>query len=142
MSVAVGLLGPVTLAVDGRSVPLAGLRRRAIVAVLAAARAAVPLDRPADAVWSDTGRPPARNTVEVHVHQLRQLLGPHSTALRHTPAGYRLADVQVDVHVAEAGLRAARTGERAADLVGAAAAYSAVLARWRGEFCADLAELK
>jgi SARP family transcriptional regulator, regulator of embCAB operon len=139
--IAVGLLGPVGLAVDGRPVELTGLRRRAVLAVLAAANTAVPLDRLADAAWSDTGSPPARNTVQVHVHQLRQLLAPHSELLRHTSAGYRLGDVEVDVRVVEDGLSRARAADRGGDLIGATAAYRDALGRWRGEFCADLTEL-
>jgi SARP family transcriptional regulator, regulator of embCAB operon len=141
---AIGVLGPVTCAVDGEPVPLAGLRRRALVAVLATARTAVPHDRLAAAVWSDTGEPPSRNTVQVHVHQLRQALGPHSPALRHTPGGYRLdgPEIETDVAAAEAALRRARAADQARDDRGAATAYREVLARFRGAFCADLAELE
>jgi DNA-binding SARP family transcriptional activator len=136
----VGLLGPVTLSVDGRGIALAGTRRRALVAVLAASRSPVPFDRLTDAVWSDGAAPPARNTVQVHVHQLRQAIAPRSPALRHTPAGYRLDDAVVDVRLVEDGLRAARAAERAGDLVGASSSLRAALGRFRGEFCADLPE--
>lgn len=139
---AIGVLGPVTCTVDGDPVPLAGLRRRALVAVLATARTAVPHDRLAAAVWSDTGEPPSRNTVQVHVHQLRQALGPYSPALRHTSAGYRLDGPEIDVTAAEGALRRARAADQARDDRGAATAYREVLARFRGAFCADLTELE
>lgn len=137
----VSLLGPVRLVVNGRETELVGLRRRAVLAVLATAHTAIPLDRLADAAWSDTGRPPARNTVQVHVHQLRRLLAPHADRLRHTPAGYRFDPVEVDVRVAEDEMRRARAADRGGDLVGAAAGFRSVVAHFRGEFCADLLDL-
>jgi len=68
-------------------------------------------------------------------------LAPHADRLRHTSAGYRLDPVVVDVQVVEEGLRRARAADRGGDLAGAAAGYREALARWRGEFCADLADL-
>ncbi|MCO1658674.1 BTAD domain-containing putative transcriptional regulator [Pseudonocardia humida] len=139
MSVAVGLLGEVTLTVDGERRAVAGVRRRAVLAVLAAsAGSPVAVDRLHDAVWSDTGSPASRGTLQVHVHGLRQELAPHAGVLTHTSAGYRLDDVEVDVRQAEDALRRARAADRAGDAAGAEAAYRAGLALWRGEFCADL----
>lgn len=137
--VEVGLLGPVTLAVDGLVTPVTGVRQRAVLAVLAASTpAAVPAERLADAVWSDTGRPASRSTLQVHVHQLRRLLGRHGGTLRHTAAGYLLDGADVDLRAGEEQLRRARAAERAGDIVGAAACFRLGLAQWRGEFCADL----
>jgi DNA-binding SARP family transcriptional activator len=136
--VAVRLLGPVLLTVDGAPAPLAGARQRALLAALATAPdTAVTADRLAEAVWSDTGRPAARSTLHVHVHQVRRALGPHAEALRYGPAGYRLA-VATDLADVEAALRRARAADRAGDAVAAAAGYRAALDRWRGELCADL----
>jgi DNA-binding SARP family transcriptional activator len=139
MSVAVGLLGEVTLTVDGEPRSIAGVRRRAVLAVLAAsAGAPVAVDTLREAVWSDTGVPASRGTLQVHVHGLRQDLAPHAHVLTHTPAGYRLDGVDVDVRRAEDALRRARAADRAGDAAGAEAAYRAGLALWRGGFCADL----
>jgi DNA-binding SARP family transcriptional activator len=138
--IVVGLLGPVVLTVDGQPRPVGGLRRRAVLAVLAASSgAAVPVQRLHDAVWSDTGNPAAKTTLQVHVHGLRQVLAPHGDAVQHTPAGYRLA-AATDVGQAEDALRRARAAERAGDAAGAARGFRAALALWRGEFCADLAD--
>jgi DNA-binding SARP family transcriptional activator len=135
---AVGLLGPVVLTVDGEPVALSGARQRALLAALAAAAgAAVPADRLAEAVWSDTGKPAARSTLHVHVHQVRRALGPHAEALQHGPAGYRLVAAS-DVQDVEDGLRRARAADRAGDVAAAVAGYRSALARWRGELCADL----
>jgi DNA-binding SARP family transcriptional activator len=134
----VGLLGPVMLTVDGENVALAGARQRALLAALTAAGGgAVPADRLAEAVWSDTGRPSARSTLHVHVHQVRRALGRHAEALQHGPAGYQLV-AGSDVQDVEDGLRRARAADRAGDAAAAAAGYRSALARWRGEFCADL----
>ncbi|WP_164842216.1 BTAD domain-containing putative transcriptional regulator [Actinoplanes solisilvae] len=134
----VGLLGPVVLTVDGEPVALAGARQRALLAALtAAAGAAVPADRLAEAMWSDTGQPAARSTLHVHVHQLRRTLGPQAAALQYGPAGYRLVAAS-DVQAVEDGLRRARAADQTGDVAGAAAGYRSALARWRGEFCADL----
>jgi DNA-binding SARP family transcriptional activator len=141
--VAVGLLGPFTLVVDGVAVPVGSLRRRAVLAALAASSgAAVRADRVAEAIWSDTGRPASRSTLQVHVHQARQLLGPHSDLLRHTPAGYRLDGIDLDVRTVEERLRQGRVADRAGDAVVASAHYRAALALWRGQFCADLVDLE
>jgi SARP family transcriptional regulator, regulator of embCAB operon len=134
----VGLLGPVVLTVDGEPVVLAGARQRALLAVLAAAAGtAVPADRLSEAVWSDTGQPATRSTLHVHVHQLRRALGRHADAVQHGPAGYRLVATS-DVQAVEDGLRRARAANRAGDAAAAIAGYRSALARWRGEFCADL----
>jgi DNA-binding SARP family transcriptional activator len=134
----VGLLGPVVLTVDGEPVALAGARQRALLAALtAAAGTAVPADRLSEAVWSDTGQPAARSTLHVHVHQVRRALGHQAAALRLGPAGYQLVAAS-DVQAVEDGLRRARAADRAGDAAAAAAGYRSALARWRGEFCADL----
>jgi SARP family transcriptional regulator, regulator of embCAB operon len=141
--VAIGLLGPVTLSIGQHSVPIGGIRQRAVFAALAASTdGPMPTDRLAEAVWSDTGRPSSRSTLQVHVHQARKLLGPCGGALRHTPAGYLLDGVRVDVRAVDDGMRRGRAAEGAGDHAGAAAAYRATLALWRGEYCADLADLQ
>jgi SARP family transcriptional regulator, regulator of embCAB operon len=141
MTVVIGLLGAVTLAVDRRPVAIGGLRSRAVLAALAATPGVpIPTERLAEVVWSDTGHPASRSTLLVHVHQARKLLGEHGGALRHTPAGYVLDGVRVDIRDADDGLRRARAAEQAGDVDGASASYRAALALWRGEYCADLAD--
>lgn len=139
VAVEVRLLGPVELAVDGVSVTPGGLRPRAVLAVLAASgEAPVSADKLADAVYSDTGRPASRTTVQVHVHNLRQTLGAYGEALRHGPAGYQLLGVHADIRAAEDEIGRARAAERARDTQRAAAGYRRALEKWRGPFCADL----
>jgi SARP family transcriptional regulator, regulator of embCAB operon len=137
MTVAVGLLGPVTLAVDGHPVRLGGARPRAVLAALAAGSPA-PAERLAEWVWSDTGRPSSRTALHVHVHTVRQALGRHAELLRHTSAGYALVGAEIDVVAAADRIRDARAADEAGDPVAAAGHYRTALALWRGEFCADL----
>ncbi|WP_285507169.1 BTAD domain-containing putative transcriptional regulator [Actinokineospora sp. NBRC 105648] len=139
MAVEVRLLGAVELVVDGTAAGPAGVRPRAVLAVLAASGdTPVPGDRLAEAVYSDTGRPATRTTVQVHVHTVRQALGKHGALLRHTPAGYLLTGAVVDVRAAEDAVALARAADRAGDATGAAFGYRQALSLWRGQFCADL----
>ncbi|MFI6024767.1 BTAD domain-containing putative transcriptional regulator [Amycolatopsis magusensis] len=137
--VEVRLLGPVELVVDGVPATPGGPRPRAVLAVLAASGGApVSADRLAEAVYSDTGRPAARATVQVHVHHLRQTLGAYGTALRHGPGGYQLTGVRADVRAVEDAIGRARAADQARDVQAAAAGYRRALDLWRGPFCADL----
>ena len=139
MKVQVRLLGPVELIVDGATVTPSGVRPRAVLAVLAASGGLpVSAERLTEAVYSDTGRPASRTTVQVHVHTARQALGEHRGALRHTHAGYLLSGPDVDIRRAEDALGQARSADQAGDHLGAAASYRRGLALWRGAFCADL----
>ncbi|WP_158634502.1 BTAD domain-containing putative transcriptional regulator [Amycolatopsis sp. WAC 01375] len=139
VTVEVRLLGPVELVVDGVSATPGGLRPRAVLAVLAASgEAPVNAARLAEAIYSDTGKPASRATVQVHVHNLRQNLGAHGGSLLHGPAGYRLLGVRADIREAEDAIGRARAAERARDTGGAAAGYRRALEVWRGPFCADL----
>ncbi|MEV6906898.1 BTAD domain-containing putative transcriptional regulator [Amycolatopsis sp. NPDC051071] len=139
MTVEVRLLGPVELAVDGVPATPGGSRPRAVLAVLAASGGApVSAGKLAEAVYSDTGKPASRTTVQVHVHNLRQTLGAYGESLRHGPAGYQLLGVQADLRLAEDEIGRARAAELGRDTGGAAAGYRRALELWRGPFCADL----
>ena len=133
------LLGPVDVVADGASRPVNGLRRKAVLAVLALHHGEiVSNDRLADVVWA--GDPPATplNTVQRHVSHLRQVLGRRD-AIVACPPGYRLDPVQVETDVAAAeGL--IRQGAQAADRAHAQQLRDA-LALWRGQPLADVAGL-
>ncbi|HEX6683894.1 MAG TPA: BTAD domain-containing putative transcriptional regulator [Candidatus Limnocylindrales bacterium] len=89
MSLDIRLLGPLEVAVDGRPVWLAG-RLRSVLAVLAmSAGRTVPVERIADALWSQgelPGNP--RASVQTYVARLRGLLG--AGLIGTEPAGYLL----------------------------------------------------
>jgi len=135
----VRLLGPVEVEVDGVFRPVSGLRRKAVLAVLALRRGdIVSHDRLADVIWGD--EPPATplNTLQRHVSHLRQVLGSRD-AIVARPPGYLLDPSRVDTDVATAE-RLIRQGVKAAyhareqQLRGA-------LALWRGQPLSDVAGL-
>jgi DNA-binding SARP family transcriptional activator len=133
------LLGPVDVVADGASFPVNGLRRKAVLAVLALHYGEiVSNDRIADVVWA--GDPPATwlNTVQRHVSYLRQVLGRRD-AIVARPPGYWLDTVhaETDVAVAEGLIR---QGAQVADRAHAQQLRDA-LALWRGEPLADVAGL-
>ena len=133
------LLGPVDVVADGASRPVNGLRRKAVLAVLALHRGEiVSNDRLADVVWA--GDPPATplNTVQRHISHLRQVLGRRD-AIVACPPGYRLDPVYVETDVAAAE-RLIRQGAQVADHAHAQHLRDA-LALWRGQPLADVAEL-
>src|SRR5690242_13857227 len=86
----VRLLGPVDVIHEGMPRPIAGLRRKAVLAVLGlAAGKVVSTDRLIDLVWD--GRPPATalNTMQGHISYLRGVLGSRD-AIVARPQGYQL----------------------------------------------------
>lgn len=123
----VGVLGPVSLEVDGEQVKVAGTIRRALLARLALAHGdAVTVDRLIEDLWS--GAPPktAVGTIQTYVSQLRRHLGD---ALVTRASGYalELPDEAVDARRFEAALRAGQPEDS--------------LCEWRGSPLAELAEL-
>ncbi len=137
--VRVRLLGPIDVVIDGVPRPLPGLRRRAIVAMLALRRGeVVSTDSLIETVWSD-GAPSTLNTIQANISQLRHLLGARD-AIVARPPGYVLAgaDEPTDVEEAER-LIAQGTGPIAAE--DQARHLRAALALWRGPSLADVAEV-
>jgi DNA-binding SARP family transcriptional activator len=133
------LLGPVDVIAEGPSRPVNGLRRKAVLAVLALHRGeVVSNDRLADVVWA--GDPPATplNTMQRHVSYLRQVLGRRDAIVTHSP-GYRLNPDQVETDVAAAE-RLIQQGTQVADDAHAQQLRDA-LALWRGYPLADVAGL-
>ncbi|MFE0751538.1 ATP-binding protein [Gordonia sp. NPDC058843] len=108
-AVDVGVLGPLTLSVGGRGVPVTGDRRRALLALLATAgRHGLGTGRLVDALWGES--PPREPLAALHnlVSRLRRHLGASAHLLERRPAGYRLivtvdADVVRDLLAAAAG---------------------------------------
>ncbi len=141
-AVEVSLLGALELRVDGRLVPLNGLKQRAIVAHLALQPGHVaPVASILDAVWGEPVPDRAEHTLQQHVFALRKLLDPDrsatSPALVTQSPGYRLDAVVGDLarfeDEAAAGSAAASEGRWDA----AADACARALACWRGPAIAD-----
>ncbi|MCE7010312.1 helix-turn-helix domain-containing protein [Kibdelosporangium philippinense] len=70
------ILGPVDVTVNGIPRPVRGLRRKAVLAVLALrAGEIVSADRLTDVVWDEEAPRTAANTLQSHVSYLRGVLG-------------------------------------------------------------------
>jgi len=138
--VQVRLLGPVDVLVDGAPRPVTGLRRKAVLAVLALHRGAiVGTDRLVDAVWADDTPSTVVNTLQRHISHLRQVLGDRA-AIVARPPGYllELGPDGTDVQVAE---RLIRLGGQATDGNERARHLQSALDLWRGRALADVAAL-
>ncbi len=131
-----GILGPLELEDDGRSVALPAAKHRALLAILLLhANELVSSDRLIEELWAGQPPPSARKTLQTYVSKLRQVLG--GAALVTRPAGYelRVEPGRLDLHRFErlvAESREAAPREAAAKLRDA-------LALWRGPALADIA---
>jgi DNA-binding SARP family transcriptional activator len=135
--VRVRLLGPVDVAVDGRSRPVNGLRRKAVLAALALHDGqAVSTDRLVDVVWGESAPPTVVNSLQTHIWYLRGVLGSRE-AIVARPPGY-LLNLGVDGTDAQAAERLLRQGRQAADPAQGAQDLRAALALWRGPPLADV----
>ncbi|GAA4364657.1 BTAD domain-containing putative transcriptional regulator [Nocardioides caricicola] len=88
---AVDLLGPLALRVDGAPVAVPGRQRRVLLALLALAGGRpVGVGRLIDALWEDAPPENAEQALYNHVSRLRGHLRPHGDRLERVAAGYRL----------------------------------------------------
>src|SRR5712691_1499575 len=130
------ILGPLEVVDEGRSLPLGGLRQRALLAILLLHRnEVVATERLMAELCGE--KPPATGakTVHVYVSRLRKTLGKGILLSR--PPGYllRLEPGQLDLDRFEAFFEEARKSDRA----GAAAKLREALSLWRGPPLADFA---
>jgi DNA-binding SARP family transcriptional activator len=124
--------------VDGIARSVAGLRRKAVLAVLALrADEVVSVDHLVEVVWGETAPHTAAATLQNHVSYLRGVLGARS-AIVARPPGYTLtiAPDATDIEVAE---RLIRQGKKAVDPVERATTLRAAMSLWRGRPLADVA---
>src|SRR5436190_358225 len=135
------ILGPLEVAEGGRSLPLGPPLRRLLLAVLLCQpNQAVTLDRLVDLLWP--GRPPrtAAKNVQVHVYQLRKVLG--ADRIRRDPHGYLIVvdpgerDADVFEEATATGVLALRSGNAQA----ARTELRRALGQWRGPVLAGLAD--
>jgi DNA-binding SARP family transcriptional activator/tetratricopeptide (TPR) repeat protein len=127
---AVGLLGPLTVAVAGHPIELPAGRLRALLAVLAlGAGQTVSVDRLATAVWGEDPPGDARANVQTNVKRLRHVLGGGLIVTRR--GGYVL-DVAADRVDALRFVRLLDEAATAPDLATQRDRLVAALALWRG----------
>jgi predicted ATPase/DNA-binding SARP family transcriptional activator len=133
LAVRVDVLGPLALHVEGAPVTVPGLRRRALLAVLALSGGrTVGMERLVDALWPEEPPDNAVQALYNHVSRLRGHLGPRAHRLERHAAGYRL-HLEPDELDVDAARRLARTVTAA----GTSPPVAADLARtalelWRG----------
>jgi DNA-binding SARP family transcriptional activator/tetratricopeptide (TPR) repeat protein len=133
----VRLLGPVDVMVDGEPRPVRGLRRKAVLAVLALqAGEVVSTDRLTDVVWGQAAPATAVNTLQSHMSYLRAVLGDKCAILAQAP-GYLLdlCGDGTDVREAE---RLLTQGARSAEPAETARQLRRALSLWRGRPLADV----
>jgi predicted ATPase/DNA-binding SARP family transcriptional activator len=140
-AVRVELLGPLRLTVDGTPVDVPGPKRRAVLAVLAAAEGrVVPADHLLDALWPAEPPESGRAALQSHVSRLRGHLGAGASRLVAAPGGYRLVLEGTELDVAQARdlLRRAR---ETPDAAVAADLLRVARALWRGPLLAEFADV-
>jgi DNA-binding SARP family transcriptional activator len=138
----IGLLGPVTIRVDGREVHPGGRRPRAVIAVLASGNRPISADALVDAVWSDTDGGGSKATLQVHIHNVRAALAPHAAALTSSIAGYALSGTDTDIARVTTLSDRAQSAYRAGDLPTARGLWRRALSEFRGDYGQDLIELR
>jgi DNA-binding SARP family transcriptional activator len=136
--VRVRLLGPVDAVVGGVPVPITGLRRKAVLAVLALHGGTIVGTGPLiEAVWGEKAPSVSLNTLQSHMSALRRTLGGR-TAIVARPPGYLLGPGTTDV--TEARLLVER-GESGDDPAESAATLRAALRLWRDRSLVDVGGL-
>lgn len=134
------LLGPIDVVLGGAVRPLAGLRRKAVLAVLALhVNEIVSTDRLIDAVWGDLAPATAVNTLQRHLSYLRRTLGVDAPIVARPP-GYVLR-VEGEATDAERAERLIRHGTRSQTPAEGASSLRTALGLWRGRSLLDVAGL-
>jgi DNA-binding SARP family transcriptional activator/streptogramin lyase len=131
------ILGPLEVVDDGRSIPLAGTKQRVLLSLfLLNANRLISADRLIDELWE--GRPPesAGKALQVHISQLRKVIGAERIETRGHGYLLRIDRGELDAE------RLAEALDRASTLPleVAAGELRAALDLWRGEPLGDLAD--
>jgi DNA-binding SARP family transcriptional activator len=143
MTVNIGLLGPLTVAVDGRPTDVPGLMDRAVLVHLVLAQnRAVSVESLADTLWR--GNPPAayRNAIQVKISRVRAALGTQASRIRHSQGAYRLslAWEETDAGKLAAGLKEGEAALAVGDAVAGVRLLTAATGLWRGDPLAELTD--
>jgi DNA-binding SARP family transcriptional activator len=137
-----GLLGPLSVRVNGEPVPIPRGKQRILLATLLLRPGrTVPADQLADVMWREGPPPSATITLQNYVKRLRQALGAVARDRVVTqPGGYliRVKPGELDLAAMEQALAAARRAAREDAWLRAADEAAAALALWRGEPLCDV----
>jgi YVTN family beta-propeller protein len=132
------VLGPLEVRDGGRSLPLAGAKQRALLALLLVnANHVLSRDRLIDELWGDEPPETAVQSLQVYISRLRKLL-PADTLLRRPP-GYLLevGEDELDLHRFERLLGEGHKALAADDAERASNILHEALALWRGPVLAE-----
>jgi class 3 adenylate cyclase/DNA-binding SARP family transcriptional activator len=134
-----GILGPLAVWNNGEELPLGGVKRRAVLGLLLTrANELIPTGTLVDELWGEQPPATAVKAVQVHISQLRKIIGPG--VLQTRPAGY-LLEVErsaLDAFQFEDLLAQGRRLRAEGDVEGAVRALREGLSLWRGPPLADL----
>jgi ABC-type transport system substrate-binding protein/DNA-binding SARP family transcriptional activator len=134
-----GILGPVTVLVDGIPVTLGGPKQRALLAaLLLKAGAPVAVEELIDAVWGDVAPPTAAKSVQVSVTNLRRILGRERIRTHGAAYAVEVADDELDARQFELRADEGREALKSGDYGAASEMLSRGLALWRGRVCEDV----
>jgi predicted ATPase/DNA-binding SARP family transcriptional activator len=145
VAVEVRILGPVEALKDGRTMPLARAKTRALLALLALEEGReVSRDRLIDALWGERELRDANNSLQAQVSQLRRAFeaaGARDVVLTR-PTGYALAvdPACIDLVQFERLRRAGRDALSAGDAESASRFLAEALSLWHGEPLGGLAD--
>lgn len=130
------LLGPLDIENDGRPLHISRPKQRALLATLLLnANRVVSIDALTDALWDDRIPDTAAKALQVHVSQLRRLLGADRLQTRAPGYLLRVAEGEYDIHDFDALVQRARAESPAQ----ASTTWQQALSLWRGEPLADFA---
>ncbi|WP_406813633.1 BTAD domain-containing putative transcriptional regulator [Mycobacterium sp. M23085] len=140
-----GVLGPLSMTVEGAQLPLGAPKQRAVLAMLLIHRnRPVSVDALIDAVWGEAPVPAARTSIQSYISTLRRLLRgvvAHPTGVLASAApGYQLnvADADCDLGRFRAHKAAAVQAAAVGRFEEASGHFSAALSEWRGPVLDDL----
>src|SRR5438132_8494778 len=104
------ILGPLEVREEGRPLPLTGARQRALTSIFALhANEVVSASRLIELLWSDQAPKSAAKSLQVHVSQLRKLLGKDTIVTQAAGYSLRIELGQRDLDRFESLVAAART---------------------------------
>src|SRR5688500_9121663 len=136
----ISVLGPMTVSVDGEPIDLTSGKQRALLALLALhAGQVLSVDRLVDDLWGEDPPPTARHALQVHVSNLRKLLGQGAVATERPGYVLRVPSGACDALLFEELARAGRRTLTAGSADEASEKLADALSLWRGAALADLA---
>ncbi|MGC4814771.1 BTAD domain-containing putative transcriptional regulator [Micromonospora sp. DT228] len=139
--VAFGLLGPLSVVVDGAPVIVGAAKMRIVLASLLLRRGeVVSVDMLVERLWDEQPPPGARNAVQTYIRRLRALLGAAGRVIVTSAPGYYI-DVPaaaVDIDQFRRHVELARSAASAGDIEAEDQELRAGLTLWRGVPLSDV----